>query len=155
MDKRGRRKASRCVVQTIFYALTGSESQNPDQISSKWRNIRLKCMKFGGIYNNLQNILKNESNHFDVFKAALDQLEKTMLTRKAFSYQPLRRLVERNKAKKLGSTSTRSSVMDHFGEKFDRYVQVQENKGEIMSRVKKMIEAQTSFPEAQATLQTN
>nr|KAJ0208739.1 hypothetical protein LSAT_V11C400164720 [Lactuca sativa] len=43
-------------VYTVFYELTGSESRNPDQISSKWRDIRLKCTEFGGIYNNLRNI---------------------------------------------------------------------------------------------------
>nr|KAJ0203931.1 hypothetical protein LSAT_V11C500270230 [Lactuca sativa] len=185
MDKRGKRKASGHMdnqtfnrfwekVRTIFYALTGSESRNPYQISFKWCDIRLKCMKFGGIYNNLQNIRKSGSNDFDIFKAALEQFEKTMSTHKTFPYvkawlklkdapkwiqqtegtsqtssgskrsrnpdatsqqsdgrthidinddpldleneQPRRRPVGRKKAKKSGSTSTRSSVINHFGE---------------------------------------
>nr|KAJ0216957.1 hypothetical protein LSAT_V11C300128270 [Lactuca sativa] len=37
----------------------------------------------------------------------------------------------------------------HFGDKFDQYVQVQENKVEILNQWnKKIIEAQTSFQEA-------
>nr|KAJ0198844.1 hypothetical protein LSAT_V11C600302930 [Lactuca sativa] len=45
--------------------------------------------------------------------------------------------------------------MDMFGDKFDRYVQLQETKAEMMTRMEqKMIEAQTSFQEAQETLQT-
>nr|KAJ0197566.1 hypothetical protein LSAT_V11C700361690 [Lactuca sativa] len=48
-----------------------------------------------------------------------------------------------------------SSVMDHFGENFDRYVQVQETKAEMITWMKqKMNEAQTSFQEAQEMLQT-
>ena len=159
-----------------------SQTRNADQITSKWRDIRLKCTEFGGIYNNLLNIRKSDSNDFDVFKAAMDQFEKTTPTRKAFPYmkpwlklkdtpkwkeqtegssqssgskrsrnpdgtsqqsdgrthidinddpidlendQPLRRPVGRNKAKKAASTSSNSSVMDMFGDKFDRYVQLQ------------------------------
>nr|KAJ0216376.1 hypothetical protein LSAT_V11C300127950 [Lactuca sativa] len=189
-----------------------NETRNADQITSKWRDIRLKCTEFGGIYSNLLNIRKSGSNDFDVFKAAMDQFEKTTPTRKAFPYmkqllklkdapkwkeqtegssqssgskrsrnpegtsqqsddrthidinddpidlendQPLRRPVGRNKAKKAASTSSNSSVMDMFGNKFDRYVQLQETKAEVMTRMEqKMIEAQTSFQEAQETLQT-
>nr|KAJ0212721.1 hypothetical protein LSAT_V11C400219540 [Lactuca sativa] len=185
-------------VRAIFYELM--------------ENIRLKCTDFGGIYNNLLNIRKSGSNDFDVFKAAIDQYEKTTPTRKAFPYmkpwlklkdspkwkeqtegssqssgskrsrnpdgtsqqsdgrthidinddpidfetdQPLSRPVGRNKAKKAASTSSNSSVMDMFGDKFDRYVQLQETKAEVMTRMEqKMIEAQTSFQEAQETLQT-
>ena len=199
-------------VRAIFYELMESETRNADQITSKWRDIRLKCTEFGGIYNNLLNIRKSGSNDFDVFKAAMDQFEKTTPTRKAFPYmkpwlklkdapkwkeqtegssqssgskrsrnpdgtsqqsdgrthidinddpidletdQPLPRPVGRNKAKKAASTSSNSSVMDMFGDKFDRYVQLQETKAEVMTRMEqKMIEAQTSFQEAQETLQT-
>nr|KAJ0222439.1 hypothetical protein LSAT_V11C200073710 [Lactuca sativa] len=74
-------------VRSVFCALTGSESRNLDQISSKWRDIRLKCIEFGGVYNNLQNIRKSWSNDFDVFNTGLDQFEKTTSTRKTFSYQ--------------------------------------------------------------------
>nr|KAJ0222430.1 hypothetical protein LSAT_V11C200085350 [Lactuca sativa] len=197
-------------VRAIFYELMESQTRNADQITSKWRDIRLKCTDFGGIYNNLLNIRKSGSNDFDVFKAAMDQYEKTTPTRKAFPYmkpwlklkdapkwkektegssqssgskrlrnpdgtsqqsdgrthidinddpidlendQPLRRPVGRNKAKKAASTSSNSSVMDMFDDKFDRYVQLQETKAEVMTRMEqKMIEAQTSFQEAQETL---
>nr|KAJ0207919.1 hypothetical protein LSAT_V11C500250600 [Lactuca sativa] len=189
-----------------------SETRNADQITSKWQDIRLKCTEFGGIYNNLLNIRKSSSNNFDVFKAAMDQFEKTTPTRKAFSYmkpwlklkdapkwkehmegtsqssgskrsrnpdgtsqqsdgrthidindvpidlendQPVRRPVRRNKAKKAVSTSSNSSVMDMFDDKFDRYVQLQETKAKVMTQMEqKMIEAQSSFQEAQETLQT-
>nr|KAJ0211070.1 hypothetical protein LSAT_V11C400189690 [Lactuca sativa] len=199
-------------VRAIFYALMESQTRNADQITSKWRDIRLKSTDFGGIYNNLLNIRKSDSNDFDVFKAAMDQYEKTTPTRKAFPYmkpwlklkdapkwkeqtegssqssgskrsrnsdgtsqqsdgrthidinddpidlendQPLRRPIGRNKAKKATSTSSNSSVMDMFGDKFDRYVQLQETKAEVMTRMEqKMIKAQTSFQEAQETLQT-
>nr|KAJ0216177.1 hypothetical protein LSAT_V11C300125190 [Lactuca sativa] len=68
--------------------------------------------------------------------------------------QPIRRPVERNKAKKAASTSSSSSVMNLFGDKFDRYVQIQETKAEVMTRMEqKMVEAQTSFQETQATIQ--
>nr|KAJ0215022.1 hypothetical protein LSAT_V11C300108310 [Lactuca sativa] len=117
-------------VRAIFYELMESETRNADQITSKWRDIRLKCTEFGGIYNNLLNIRKSGSNDFDVFKAAMDQFEKTTPTRKTFPYmkpnpdetsqqsdgrthidinddpidlkndQPLHRPVGRNKAKK-------------------------------------------------------
>nr|KAJ0197596.1 hypothetical protein LSAT_V11C700353290 [Lactuca sativa] len=185
-------------VRTIFYELTESQTRNADQITSKWRDIRLKCT--------------DGSNDFDVFKAAMDQFEKTTPTRKAFPYmkpwlklkdapkwkeqtegssqssgskrsrnpdgtsqqsdgrthidinddpidlendQPLRQPVGRNKAKKAASTSSNSSVMDMFGDKFNRYVQLQETKVEVMTRMEqKMIEAQTSFQEAQETLKT-
>nr|KAJ0188424.1 hypothetical protein LSAT_V11C900479440 [Lactuca sativa] len=43
--------------------------------------------------------------------------------------QPLRRPVGRSKAKKAASTSSNSSVMDMVDDKFDRYVQLQENEG--------------------------
>nr|KAJ0194646.1 hypothetical protein LSAT_V11C700354110 [Lactuca sativa] len=46
-------------VCAVFYELTGSEIQNPYQISSKWRDIRLKCIEFGRIYNNILNIRKS------------------------------------------------------------------------------------------------
>nr|KAJ0212093.1 hypothetical protein LSAT_V11C400211270 [Lactuca sativa] len=171
-------------VRSMFYALTGSER----------------------IYNNLQNISKSGSNNFDVFKAILDQFEKTTPTCKAFPYvkswlklkdalkwkekieetsqtsssskrsrnsdatsqqsngrthidikddpldledeQPLCRPVGRNKAKKAGLSTSGSSVIDHFREKFVRYA-------ETLSQVEqKMIEVQTPFQEAQTTLQT-
>nr|KAJ0204962.1 hypothetical protein LSAT_V11C500271300 [Lactuca sativa] len=153
------------------------------------------------IYNNLLSIRKNGSNDFDVFKAALDQFERTTLTCNAFSYvkpwlklkdalkwkeetegssqssgskrsrnpdgtsqqsdgrtrfdindkpldledeQPLHRPVGRNKAKKAASTASGSSFMDQFGEKFDRYVHVQETKVEMLSREEqKMIETKS------------
>ena len=45
-------------------------------------------------------------------------------------------------------------MMDIFGDKFDRYVQIQETKAEVMTRMEqKMVEAQTSFQETQATIQ--
>nr|KAJ0190909.1 hypothetical protein LSAT_V11C800395440 [Lactuca sativa] len=211
--KEEKEKLAKGWFEVFFFALMGSESQNPDQISSKWRDIRLKCTKSRGIYNNLQNICKSGSNDFDAFKATLDQFKKTTQTRKAFSYvkvwpklkdspkwiqqmegtsqtssglkrsrnpdatsqqldgrthidinddlldlendQPLRRPVGKNKTKKSGSTSTGSSVIDHFREQFDRYVQVKENTPGIMIQVEqKMIDTQTSFQEAQTTLQT-
>ena len=44
--------------------------------------------------------------------------------------------------------------MNLFGDKFDRYVQIQETKAEVMTRMEqKMVEAQTSFQETQATIQ--
>ncbi|KAL7589343.1 hypothetical protein Lser_V15G38011 [Lactuca serriola] len=180
-------------VRAIFYELMESETRNADQITLKWRDIRLKCTEFGGIYNNLLNIRKSGSNDFDVFKAAMEQFEKTTTTRKVFPYmkpwlklkdapkwkeqtegtsqssgskhsrnptatsqqsngrthidinddpldlendQPLRRPVGRSKAKKkAASTSSNSSVMDMFGDKFDQYVQLQETKAEVMTRV--------------------
>nr|KAJ0189023.1 hypothetical protein LSAT_V11C800426160 [Lactuca sativa] len=162
-----------------------SETRNVDQIT-------LEESEFGGIYNNLLNIRKSGSNDFDVFKATMDQFEKTTPTRKAFPYmkpwlklkdalkwkeqtegssqssgskrsrnpdgtsqqsdsrthidinddpidlendQPLRRPVGRNKAKKAVSTSSNSSVMDMFGDNFDRYVQLQETKADVMTRM--------------------
>nr|KAJ0226223.1 hypothetical protein LSAT_V11C100023460 [Lactuca sativa] len=36
-------------IRAIFYELMESETQNADQITSKWRIIRLKCIEFGGI----------------------------------------------------------------------------------------------------------
>nr|KAJ0220944.1 hypothetical protein LSAT_V11C200054380 [Lactuca sativa] len=153
-----------------------SETRNADQITSKWRDIRLKCTKFRGIYNNLLNIHKSESNDFDVFKATMKQFEKTTSTHKAFPYmkpwlklkddpkwkeqtkgtsqsfsskrsrnldetsqqsdgqthidinddpldleneQPLRRSIGRHKAKKAALTSSNSSVMGMFDNKFD------------------------------------
>nr|KAJ0195624.1 hypothetical protein LSAT_V11C700350320 [Lactuca sativa] len=63
--------------------------------------------------------------------------------------------LEEIKQKKAASTSLNSSVMDIFGDKFDRYVQLQETKVDVMTRMEqKMIEAQPSFQEAQATIQT-
>ena len=57
--------------------------------------------------------------------------------------QPHRRSIGRNKSRKA---TLGSSVIDHFGEKFDRYVQLQESKASMMSWVEqKMIEAQASF----------
>nr|KAJ0197335.1 hypothetical protein LSAT_V11C700372060 [Lactuca sativa] len=73
-------------VRAIFYELMKSETRNAYQITSNWRDIRLKCTEFGGIYNNLLNIRKSGSNDFDVFKVAMDQFEKTTPTRKAFPY---------------------------------------------------------------------
>nr|KAJ0227805.1 hypothetical protein LSAT_V11C100048640 [Lactuca sativa] len=156
------------------------------------RDLRLKCIEFGGVYNNHKNLHKNGSSDFDVFKAALYEFEKTTPTCKAFPYvkpwlklkdpqkwkkqtegtsqtssgskrsrnpyatsqqsdgqthidinddpidleneQSLRRLVGRNKAKKKKV------------DKYNRYVQIQETKAEMMSQVEhKMIEAQISF----------
>nr|KAJ0208573.1 hypothetical protein LSAT_V11C400180400 [Lactuca sativa] len=182
-------------VRAVFYELMGSENRNPGQISSKWRDIRLKCTEFEEIYNNLLNIRKNGSKNFDVFKAALDQFEKITPTCKAFPYlkdspkwkeqterssqssgskhsrnpdatsqqlderthfeinnnsldleneQPLHQPVGRNKAKKAASTALRSSVIDQFGEKFDRYVHVQKTNAKMLSRVEqKTIETQS------------
>lgn len=52
----------------------------------------------------------------------------------------LRRPIGRNKAKKaaFGSSSkiSKTSSIDHFKEKFDRYVQLQEGKVEIMEEEK-------------------
>nr|KAJ0224550.1 hypothetical protein LSAT_V11C100023470 [Lactuca sativa] len=45
--------------------------------------------------------------------------------------------------------------MNLFGDEFDRCVQLQETKADVMTRMEqKMIEAQTSFQEAHATIQT-
>nr|KAJ0191172.1 hypothetical protein LSAT_V11C800442440 [Lactuca sativa] len=182
-----------------------SETRNADQITSKWRDIRLKCIEFGGIHNNLLNIRKSGSNDFDVFKAGMEQFDKTTPTRKAFLYmKPWLKLkdapkwkeqtegtllssgskhsrnpdgtsqqsygrthidilkttnlfvgpLEEIKQKNAASTSSNSSVMNMFGDKFDRYVQLQETKAEVMTRMEqKMIEEQTSFQEAQTTIQ--
>nr|KAJ0190457.1 hypothetical protein LSAT_V11C800403530 [Lactuca sativa] len=51
----------------------------------------------------------------------------------------------RNRARKAASNSS-SSVHDHFAEKFDRYVQVQERKAVMMTWVEeKIIDMQTLF----------
>nr|KAJ0188366.1 hypothetical protein LSAT_V11C900497270 [Lactuca sativa] len=63
-------------VGSALYALMGSESGNPDQISSKLRDLRLKRTEFGRIYNNLKNLQKSKSNDFD----------KTTLTHEVFPY---------------------------------------------------------------------
>nr|KAJ0225627.1 hypothetical protein LSAT_V11C100013170 [Lactuca sativa] len=105
-----------------------SETRNADQITSKLRDIRLKCIEFGGIYNNLLNIRKSGLHDFDVFKAAMEQFEKTTSTRKAFPYM-------KPTAKKAASIFSNSSVMDMFDDKFDRYVQLQETKAEVMTRM--------------------
>nr|KAJ0209249.1 hypothetical protein LSAT_V11C400219270 [Lactuca sativa] len=124
---------------SFWKKLMESETRNADQIMSKWRDIRLKCTEFGGIYNNLLNIRKSGSNNFNILK-----------TTNLF-VGPL----EEIKQKKAASTSSNSSVMDIFGNKFDRYVQLQETKADVMTRMEqKMIEAQSSFQEAQETLQT-
>lgn len=48
-----------------------------------------------------------------------------------------------------------SSIMDHFGEKIDQYVQLQESKMLMMIQVEqKILEAKTSFQEAETTFQT-
>nr|KAJ0202505.1 hypothetical protein LSAT_V11C500297250 [Lactuca sativa] len=63
--------------------------------------------------------------------------------------QPLRQPFVRNKAKK------RLHRLRALVEKFDRYVQVQANKTELMTRMEqKIINAQTLFQEAQEMLQT-
>nr|KAJ0201026.1 hypothetical protein LSAT_V11C600310520 [Lactuca sativa] len=122
-------------ISNHIYEITGSESRNPDQIISKWCDIRLKYTKFREIYNNLQNIRKSDSNDFDVFKI---NLEKKLSARNVFPYvkpclklkdapkweeqtegtsqtssdeQPLRRPVGRNKEKKVGSLASGSSVI--------------------------------------------
>nr|KAJ0208813.1 hypothetical protein LSAT_V11C400169340 [Lactuca sativa] len=62
--------------------------------------------------------------------------------------------LEEIKQKKMGLSASRSKVIDHFGDKFDRYVQIQETKAEMMIQVEqKMLEAQNSFQEAQMILQ--
>nr|KAJ0211858.1 hypothetical protein LSAT_V11C400197960 [Lactuca sativa] len=135
--------------------------------NSKWHDIRLKCTEFGGIYNNLQNIRKSGSNDFDVFKAALDQFEKTTSIRKAFPYSDQETSVQlpNNQTgehtstsmmtrlilktinlffgpleeikRKAGSSIWGSSVIGHFEEKFDRYVHIQETKVEMLSRMER------------------
>nr|KAJ0208944.1 hypothetical protein LSAT_V11C400205440 [Lactuca sativa] len=72
--------------------------------------------------------------HFDINEEPLDLEDE----------QPLRRPVGGNKAKTTALMASRSSLMDQFGEKFDRYVYVQETKTEMLSRVEqKMIETQS------------
>nr|KAJ0219705.1 hypothetical protein LSAT_V11C200086000 [Lactuca sativa] len=178
-------------VRAIFYELMESQARNADQITSKWRDIRLKCTDFGGIYNNLLNIRKNGSNDFDVFKAAMDQYEKTTPTRKAFPYmKPWLKLKDSPKWKEQtegssqSSDSKRSRNPDGTFQQSDGRTHIdinddpidletdqplprpvgrnkakknglQETKAEVMTRMEqKMIEAQTSFQEAQETLQT-
>ena len=52
--------------------------------------------------------------------------------------------LEEIKQKKVASTSSGSSVMDQFGEKFDRYVHVQKTNAKMLSRVEqKTIETQS------------
>nr|KAJ0204529.1 hypothetical protein LSAT_V11C500277630 [Lactuca sativa] len=146
-------------ICAMFYELTGSESRNPYQISSKWRNILLKSTEFGGIYHNLLNIRKSRSNDFDVIKAALDQFEKITPTRKAFPYVkpwPKLKNAPKWKEKMEGSSqssgskhsrnpdATNNAKADQFGEKFDRYVHVQKTKADMLNRVEqKMIETQS------------
>nr|KAJ0187585.1 hypothetical protein LSAT_V11C900501910 [Lactuca sativa] len=77
---------SQTYVRAVCYELTGREKQNPDQISLKWRDIRLKRTEFEEIYNNLLNIHKIRSTDFDGFKADFDQFEKITPTRKTFPY---------------------------------------------------------------------
>nr|KAJ0225851.1 hypothetical protein LSAT_V11C100003350 [Lactuca sativa] len=111
-------------VCAVFYELTGSESRNPDQISSKWGDIRLKCTEFGGIYNILLNIRKTDALKWKEQTEASSQssISKCSINPDATSQQsngqtdfnidddplnledeqPLRRQVERNKAKKSG-----------------------------------------------------
>ncbi|KAI3709706.1 hypothetical protein L2E82_39472 [Cichorium intybus] len=69
--------------------------------------------------------------------------------------QLIRRPMWRDKAKKAASGSE-SSVMDLFGDKFDRYVQLQSDKVGIMSRVEQQIvETQQQIAETQRELQRN
>ncbi|KAI3789767.1 hypothetical protein L2E82_02571 [Cichorium intybus] len=69
--------------------------------------------------------------------------------------QPICRPMGRDKAKKAASGSE-SSVMDLYGDKFDRYVQLQSDKVGIMSRVKQQIvETQQQIAETQWKLQRN
>lgn len=54
-------------VRSVFYCLMGSECRNSDQFSSKQCNVRLKYSKFGGIYNNLNN-MKNQRQPIKFFQ---------------------------------------------------------------------------------------
>nr|KAJ0185954.1 hypothetical protein LSAT_V11C900482200 [Lactuca sativa] len=106
-------------VCAVFYELKGSESRNLDQISSKWRDIRLKCTEFGGIYNNLLNIRKSGSNDFDVFKVALNQFEKTTATRKAFSLKDVPKWKEQTEGSSQSFGSKRSRNPDGTSQQSD------------------------------------
>nr|KAJ0203761.1 hypothetical protein LSAT_V11C500279720 [Lactuca sativa] len=66
-------------VRNMFYDLMGCESQNLNQVCSKWHDLRLKCIECSKIYN-LNNLHKSKSSDFNVFKATLDQYEKIMVT---------------------------------------------------------------------------
>lgn len=69
----------------VIYDLMGNESWNPDQTTSKWCDLRLKCTKFNEIFNNLTYLYKSELSDFDVFNTTIEQYEKTTI-HKAFSY---------------------------------------------------------------------
>jgi len=44
-------------IQGTFFDLMGKGIyRTPDQITSKWRDMRLKINFFNGIYNNLENL---------------------------------------------------------------------------------------------------
>nr|KAJ0210890.1 hypothetical protein LSAT_V11C400227820 [Lactuca sativa] len=93
-----------------------SETRNADQITSKWRDFRLKCTEFGGIYNNLLNIRKCGSNNFDVFKAAMDQFEKNNSNTQKFSvyeivYENLENESGRPRWRRLGAFSRDERVV--------------------------------------------
>nr|KAJ0227432.1 hypothetical protein LSAT_V11C100020560 [Lactuca sativa] len=62
------------------------------------------------IYNNLLNIRKSSLNDFDVFKAAMDQFEKTTPTRKTFPYmKPWLKLKDAPKWKEQTQGTSQSS----------------------------------------------
>nr|KAJ0227363.1 hypothetical protein LSAT_V11C100035530 [Lactuca sativa] len=159
-----------------------SETRNANQITSKWRDIRLKCTEFGGIYNNLLSIRKSGSNDFDVFKVAMEQFEKTTPTRKTFLYiKPWLKLKDAPKWKEQtegtsqssgskssrnpDATSQQSDDRTHNDINDDplyfendqplcRHVG-RKTKSEVMTWMEqKMIEAHSSYQEAQAILQT-
>lgn len=94
--------------------------QEPNSSSSKRsRNVgRSTCLQ-----------QSDDRKHIDINDESVDVKYK----------QPLRRPIWRNKGKKVASYSSSknlgSNVIDHFGGKFDRYVQQQEHKVAMMSRV--------------------
>ena len=53
--------------------------------------------------------------------------------------QPIRRPMGRDRAKKKATKSTESasSVIDVFGDKFDRYVKLQEDRAETFTKMEK------------------
>ena len=71
-------------IKTHFDAQVGKGRRKDDQLSGKWRDIRLKVGEFCGIYHNLERLHRSGSNDFDVYTAALEQYKKTTATRKVF-----------------------------------------------------------------------
>lgn len=53
-----------------FYDLMGCASRNFDEICFKWHDSNVKCCKFNGIYNILNNL---HENNIDVVNVSMDQ----------------------------------------------------------------------------------